>query len=86
MDISPFYVYNVMTGPAGFINHHAPIQDYPKCELDVHEDQVLGEHTLEVVCTKEIKEEKEWLLNYGPWSNLKVSKRRQKSQGQTQPK
>ena len=59
-------LYKVATGPAGFVNHYTGLASMPNCELVWKGDSPLGEHSLELQATKNIKEGAEWLLNYGP--------------------
>ena len=62
----PTSLYKVITNPVGFINHFTGLEAQPNCKLILKEGMPLGEHCLVVKSTRAIREDKEWLLNYGP--------------------
>ena len=59
-------MFKVITNPVGFINRFSGLSTMPNCRLILKEGMPFGEHCLVVKSTKTIKENKQWLLNYGP--------------------
>ena len=59
-------VYKVLTGPIGFANHFRGLDRRANCRLEWRgEGKGLGEHSLVVVTSMEVKGGKELLLDYG---------------------
>ena len=59
-------IFKVVTCPVGYANHYRHIGRRPNCQLEWRgEGKALGEHSLVLVTTVEVKQGKELLYDYG---------------------
>ena len=59
-------VYNVLTGPVGYVNHFRGVDRRPNCRMEWRgEGKGLGEHSLVLRLMTEVKTGKELVMDFG---------------------
>ena len=66
----PTAMFKILTGIVGFANDYTKIARSPNAVLELNKDVPLGEHTLFLTTTADIKPNAEILLEYGAKSEF----------------
>ena len=75
----PTAKYKILIGIVGFVNDHKGIARSANAVLELNSDVALGEHTLFLRATADIKPNTEILLAYGAQSEFAPTKKRKRS-------